>query len=403
MAGRPRVLVVGGNLAGLRCAQGLPARDFAVTVVDPGDHVEWLPGIHELVSGRRRPDELRLPRSSLVASAGHQHRKARVLRLDAAEGRALLDDGGALAFDYCVIAAGGVNAAHGVPGVEAHAHAFKSVADCAGIGDALRRLPAFGARVTLVGAGIEGVEAIGELLPALRDRRITLALIDPGNGFLGGRHAALDRRIRRQLAGLPIELHFCRRVRAVRPTAIALDDGRELASDLCIWTGGVAPPSWLRDSGLAGPDGWLPVEDTLRVRGQARVFGAGDIVQFARPLPRQAYHAIDMGAHAAASVARCASGLAPRPFRPSAKPQLVSFGSADCFLVGEGAVVASPLLNLGKDLVRVAGLALAGRQADPGTVLAMARRVAPSFARDALGLAGPSRLLPGLLESRLLS
>ena len=66
---RPRVAIVGANFAGLRVAQRLDAR-FDVTVFDPSPSFEWLPNIHELVSGVKRPAELRLSRRRLIARLG---------------------------------------------------------------------------------------------------------------------------------------------------------------------------------------------------------------------------------------------------------------------------------------------------------------------------------------------
>jgi len=64
-ADAPRIVVVGANFAGLTAAQRLP-RDWAVTVIDPHPWFEWLPNIHELVSGVKRADTLRLPRVRLL-------------------------------------------------------------------------------------------------------------------------------------------------------------------------------------------------------------------------------------------------------------------------------------------------------------------------------------------------
>lgn len=400
---RPQVLIVGGNMAGLRCAQGLPAVQFAVTVVDPGSHVEWLPNIHELVSGRRRPDELRLPRAALVAAAGHRFVRARVEAIDMTARVARLDDGSELAFDEVVLAAGGVNATRGVPGVAEHAFAFKSASDCMRIHDALeRRVAAKGPlQVTLVGGGIEGVEALGELLPKLVVHAIEVVVVDGAAGFLGGRQPGIDAALRRHLSGLPVTLRFGERVASVQADCVQLASGDSVPTDICIWTGGVAPPAWLATCGLAAADGWLAVDACLQAIGQPHLHAAGDIARLPLPLAHQAYYALDMGAHVAGNLRRLAAGQAPQVFRPAEKPQLVTFGDRDCFLIAGNRAIASPLLSHGKELVRAIGLAQIQRPETPIALLVTAAQLAPSYARFTLPGLRPARVLEGLRQVRL--
>jgi len=64
---RPRIAIVGGNFAGLTAAQGL-GREYDVTVIDRSPHFEWLPNIHELLSGEKRTADLRLSRARVVSA-----------------------------------------------------------------------------------------------------------------------------------------------------------------------------------------------------------------------------------------------------------------------------------------------------------------------------------------------
>lgn len=394
---RPRVLVVGGNLAGMACARALSSRHFAVTVADPGEWLEWLPNIHELVSGVRRPHELRLSRQSLLSARGHAFRRARVSSLDGQARVATLDDGQRLAWDYAVIACGGVNATRGVPGADVHALPFKSVTDAARIAarlDACTSRP----RVALVGAGIEGIEVLGELLRRADRPRITL--VDSGTGFLGGRWPALDTRLREHLAGDDVDLRFRTRVRRVDDGRLLLDDGNALDCDLCIWTGGVAPPSWLGDSALAGQGGWIAVDENLRAGD--RLFACGDVARPPQALPHQAYHALAMGEHVAGNLAAQARGQALKPFRPAPKPMLVSFGARDTFLVAGDEVVASPLLAAAKALVWGGGIAALARSGNAALWAGTGRDVLPGLAQAMLPLAAPGQLLSAWRQSRWL-
>ncbi len=80
--GRPRVAIVGANFGGMAAAQQLDD-EFDVTVIDRSTWFEWLPNIHELLSGTKRPQDLRLPRARLLKRARHRFVRAEVRRVDA--------------------------------------------------------------------------------------------------------------------------------------------------------------------------------------------------------------------------------------------------------------------------------------------------------------------------------
>ena len=351
---RREVVIVGANFAGLSAALALPS-DCDVTVVDPHRWFEWLPNIHELVSGVKRPADLRLPRRDIVEGAGHRFLRARVVTVDPRRRTMRLDDGRRLAFEHCLLACGGVNDDYGVPGAGTHAMPFKSVADCAAIGARLRRLAsrASGFSVVIVGGGFEGVEALGEILRRYRDRpSIAIHVIERGERLMAEGPRAVDRILRRHLAGLPVHLHCAQRVARVAPNSVTLASRRRIASDLTIWTGGARAPELVgRSGGVRSARGWIQVRRDLSCRGAAGVFAAGDVADLPEPVAKQAYHAIAMGRHAALNILRLRRGEQTQPFSPAPKPVLVAFGDLDTFLITGSRVIASPTLAAAKEAV----------------------------------------------------
>jgi len=75
------IVVIGANFAGLKCARQISSR-HRVTVFDPNPHFEFLPNIHELLSGVKSPPDLRLSKRRLVENAGHRFVQARVAAID---------------------------------------------------------------------------------------------------------------------------------------------------------------------------------------------------------------------------------------------------------------------------------------------------------------------------------
>ena len=353
-SGAQRIAIVGANFAGLTAAQHLSA-NCNVTVIDASPWFEWLPNIHELLSGVKRPANLQLPRKRLIARAGHRFILNRVEALDPHAGTLGLTSGRRIPFDACIVALGGVNDTLGVPGADRHAFPFKTVAHCTAIGQRLARL-ARGTEpvsVVIVGGGLEGVEALGEILRRYRARRrLAVHLVEGAPTLLPGTPAVLDAEIRGHCRHFGVQVHTRTLVTRVTPTQVHLSDGSRLRSDMTIWTGGATAPPLLREAGLCDrPKQWAAVAPTLQSRRFTNVLVAGDAAALPEPVSKQAYYAMQMGEHAARNVERLLRGATLRPFVPAAKPMLLAFGDVDTFLVSGDTVVAGAALALVKEAV----------------------------------------------------
>jgi NADH dehydrogenase len=255
---RPRVVIVGANFAGIAAAQHLDGR-YAVAVIDRSPWFEWLPNIHELLSGVKRPADLRLPRARLVTRAGHRFVRAEVVRIDSAAGAVITSTRRRFPFDACIVAVGGVLRRH---------------------------------------RGARGDPA--SLWRPQGDHR------EPGGGGVAA-DAELSRNHRPRCATTLREVRgpfpTGSRVTKVTPTRVHVTGGKPLRSDLTIWTGGVKAPPLLRKSGLADRDGqWAPVTQALRSKRHSNVFIIGDAAGLPQPLGKQAYYALQMGMCAAGNV-----------------------------------------------------------------------------------------------------
>lgn len=360
MANRRSVVIIGANFAGLACAMKL-SRQYDVTVFDSSSHFEFLPNIHELLSGVKRPELLRLPRPELIHRLGHRFVEDEVVKIDASTGIASTASGRTWRFDACVVAVGGVNNTFGLPGVEQFTLPFKSVEDSAAISRRLATLAASGRRlsVVIVGGGLAGVEALGEILRRYgRLKNVELHLVEAGRRLVPGWPPALGREIERKCRPFAVTFHKGESVKSVTRTRVRLASGRTLTSDLTLWAGGAAPSPLLALSGLS-PDSaaWAPVRPTLQSRFFDNIFVIGDAAGLPQPTSKQAYHALDMGSHAAGNIRRLLAGRKLRPFRPGPEINLISLGDIDTYLVVGKRVFASPALAPGKELIFQANMA----------------------------------------------
>lgn len=351
---RARIAIIGANFAGIAAARRLSTR-HDVTLIDPLPAFEFLPNIHELVSGVKTPEHLQLSRDRLIKGLGHRLRRETVKRLHADIGHIELVTGDSLAYDSCLVACGGVNTDFGIPGVREHTMPFKSVDNCAAIGDQLAQIALHGrpASIVIIGGSFEGVECLGEILRRYRGTEsLSVHLVEASRQLLPQSPAGIDTAIRKHCAALPVSLHCGVAVSRVSRTRVTLADGTSLRSDLTIWTAGAAPAPLLFDSGLA-PDrrSWAPVNDCLQSALAPNVFIAGDAAAMPRTLWKQAYNAMAMGS-CAADNSEC--WLADRPLRRLRAPpelRVTAFGDIDTFLEVGNRVFAGPALAAAKETI----------------------------------------------------
>lgn len=351
-APRQHIAILGANFAGLTAATALSTR-HAVTVLDPGRHFEWVPHIHEVLSGVKTPQGLRLDRAAIVRQVGQRFLRDRVTALHPAQGRLATAGGRELVFDACIVAVGAEWDTHHVPGVGRHALPFRSVADALAIERRLQALLKVDKplRIVIAGAGIAGIEALGEILRRHRGAAgLSVEVVEAGPRLLPELPATLDADLRRLCAPYAVNFRTETSIAAVTARGVRLADGTRLRSELTLWAAGLAPPPLLRQAGLAvPPQRWAAVHPSLQSRHADNVFVAGDATQWPQPLGKQAYHAIDMGAMAAANVVRWLEGRTLKPFKPAPKPVLIAFGDLQTYLVAGRTVLASRLLAGAKE------------------------------------------------------
>ncbi len=365
---RQHIAIIGGNFAGLSAAIKL-SKQHAVTGIDPSTHFEWMPNIHEILSSVKTPQGLQLDRAAVIEHAGHRFLQDRVTELHPAKQRLLTAGGEELSFDACIVAVGALWNTHGVPGATSHALPCRSIADAVAIEQRLLALVQQGKplQIVIVGGGISGIEALGEILRRHRDvPGLSIELVEAGERLLPGLPAVLDADLRRLCQSHPVRFRTGTAIASVSSNGVHLADGTRLHSELTLWTAGLAAPALLEQAGLARPPQiWADVHQTLQSLHASNTFVIGDCAQLPRAVAKQAYNAIDMGELAAANVTRFLAGAPLIPYQPSSKPVLIAFGDIDTYLVSGRTVLASQALAGVKEGVFQLFMA----QMAPGSVL----------------------------------
>jgi NADH dehydrogenase len=330
-----KIVIVGAGFAGLSASQKL-SHHSGVTVIDPREDFEFQPNIHELVSGSKSPRDLRLSISEILARRNHHHIRDRVKSIDSIHRQITIESGEVIKYDVCIVAIGGVPNDNGVQGADEFADQFKSIDDCYGIAKKLKVLvsKAHPYSVAIVGAGIEGVELLGELLKkGKRDKNLSIVMIEAGPRCLPSGSKKISERIVDHCKGYPVDFMFDLLVEKCEENLLYLNDGSLLSPDLIIWTGGVKSHPLLHAVGLSSEEkASSTVNESLQSHLQGGLFVTGDCIEISGDKEKQAYHAMDMGVLAAENALRYLNGTPLRGYKPKNFPSVISFGDLDCFV-----------------------------------------------------------------------
>ncbi len=348
---RGGTLILGGGFAGSWVARLLAKRGAETTIVSPENFMLFTPLLPEAASGTLEPRHivapLRImcPRSELLlgrATALDAERRA--VAVETPEGTL------EVTYDRVVVALGAVSRVLPIPGLAAHGHGFKDLADAIALRNhVLRQLELADARLeagaarrhltfVFVGAGYAGVEALAELSDLVRDawryyprlhgERPRWILVDAAPSILPEIPQKLGEYAARELAGRGVDIRVSTTLEAVDRDAALLSDGERVATHTLVWTAGVRANPLLSELGLPLDErGRVPVDSFLRVEGREDAWALGDCAAVPNEAtpgtsdPPTSQHALRQ----ARALARNLTGT-PRPYRYRMLGQVATLG-----------------------------------------------------------------------------
>ncbi|GAB3275163.1 FAD-dependent oxidoreductase [Sinomonas notoginsengisoli] len=318
-----RVVVIGGGYAGTMAANRLTKRrDVDVALINPRAEFVERVRLHQLVGGTHDAVHdfaaVLSPRVRLVVDTA--------VRIDAQQRAVGLISGATVAYDYLVYAVGSFGATPSMPGVAEFAYPISTLEDARRARAAVDVAPESGA-VTIVGAGPTGIETAAELTE--QGRGVTLVC----GGELGPYLEAPARRVvGDRLRSLKVTVldgdGDGARVVEVGAATVLLEDGREVASDVTLWTAGFAVPDLAARSGLSTDEaGRLLTDETLTSVDSPRIVAAGDSASpSGAPYRMSCQIAVPLGNLAADTVLARIDGREPKAVAPGFVGQCLSLG-----------------------------------------------------------------------------
>jgi len=369
MAGKHRVLVIGGGFGGLVAAQTLKHADVQLTLIDKRNFHLFQPLLYQVATGSLSPGEIAAPlRAVLSRQKNAEVLLGEAVDIDPVARQVLLRDGAAFPYDSLIIATGSETSYYGKDQWREVAPSLKTIEEATAIRHKL--LYAFEraeranteeeARAWLtfviVGAGATGLElagALGEIASEtlkhdfrrIRPEEARIILLEGSARVLGGYPEDLSAKAEELVKRLGVEIHKDTFVTDIDTQGLNYKKGDEvgrLDAKTILWTGGVAATSFgrklaERTSAETDRSGKIKVLPDLTIPNFPEIFVAGDLAYVldaeGKPLPGVAQPAIQEGSYAAKVIqSRLTGKPAPAPFR--------YFKKGDMAVIGRAAAVA---------------------------------------------------------------
>jgi NADH dehydrogenase len=315
-----KVVVIGGGYSGTLAANHLRMReDVDVTLVNPRPRFVERIRLHQLVAGT---GDATVDYGTLLGK-GIQLVVDSANRIDTATRTVGLASGRALDYDYVIYAVGSTGTTPAsVPGAAEFGYPIAELEQATRLRAAIDDLHP-DAPLTVVGAGLTGIEAATEL--AEQGRRVTLVC----GGQLGPSLSGPGRRsVANVMSKLQVTVLETDVVTEVRPDAVVFADGAVRPSAVAIWTAGFGVPDLATESALRTDAlGRLLTDETLTSMDDPRIVAAGDCAApSGQPLRMSCQSAGPLGVQAANTVLSHIAGTAPAVIDQAFAGSCISLG-----------------------------------------------------------------------------
>lgn len=339
MTTRPRVVILGGGIGGIKAAQQLANQPVDVLIIDHNNYQVFQPLLYQVATSMLSTDEVVYPIRAFFKKAANVDFMLAEVNGIQPEAKVVKTSHGDVAYDYLIIALGSTPNFFGNQEVERNALPLKTLQDSIRIRSHLLSVFEAAAAETdpekrkalltfvFVGAGPIGVEGAGGVSELIYDvlqkefhhidfNEVSIHLIGADKCVLGMMPEKLRTEALHVLQKKHIEVQCSMLVTgydgetlSYRPMSAPKDAPRStIKTKTVVWSAGVRPVDCLNGFECEKDRGKrLLIEDTIQLQGYDDIFAVGDCSSFTpageqRPLPTLAPVALAEGQLAAKNI-----------------------------------------------------------------------------------------------------
>jgi sulfide:quinone oxidoreductase len=338
-----KILVLGGGFGGVVAAEQLAEQlgdDHQITLVSRSRRFVFYPSLVRLAFGKCAIDDVSFDLRHAMLNRRVNFIEAEVARIDRVERRVVIAHGevqGNLPYDYLVFALGRRLATERITGFYEHAHHLLDVNKAIKFGRAVDNFheghavigECAGARLPV--PVYETAFALARQLEERGEReqaRITIVSpISISEQF--GVDVGIT--LKQALDARGIEFRFDFSATTITKNAIQTNNGQSLDFDLLMLLPPFQGSPAASYMGITDADGYVKVDDTMRVVGHERIYAVGDATNFSGP--KLGHMAVRQGNVAAANVIAEIKGRTPVAHYLHELKSVLDVGGADSIYV----------------------------------------------------------------------
>ncbi len=368
-----KIIIAGAGYAGVVAAREMVKNHQKVTLINAEPYHQLTTWLHEAAGGRNQVDDYKIDLRELFPQHEMELIVDEIVNIDW-KNRRVSGSHGVYPYDYALIALGSTPEYFNIEGLSAHSLPLKSLETARVIRRHIERefmrydedRDVTHLRVIVGGAGLTGVEFVGELaewLPDLchslkiEDSKAEIICIEAMPDILPMLPNHLRDLAQRELEAVGVRFMTNSRIVRVGEKALELESGARIDAGTIVWTGGVRAHPLLSDAGFTcDRKGRAKVNQALQSVDDAKVWIAGDCASYdwaGKPLPPTAQLATQMGKQSAINILHAIKNEEQHSFTPKIYGTLASLGPSR----GVGAMVgirtSGRFASLFKELTKV--------------------------------------------------
>lgn len=354
-----KILILGGGFGGIRAALDLEKKlkhsteqsQVEITLIDKHSYHLFAPALYEVASAYGVAEDpfsvklkktISIPYQDIFDGKNIKFIQAEILKINLEHNLVATGGEETLRFDYLILALGSQASDFGINGVKDYACQFKNIEDALLVNQKIEEIAKKVAEnkqqtpmeILICGGGFTGVELSAEIAGCAKKfarqykikgnlGRAQIKLFEAGPKILPMISDTERKIISKRLTELGVAIMENSVIEEVGSDFVKLKNSQKINGDLVVWTAGIKANEILKsvvDLPLTDK-GKIIVDEFMAVRNSENIFAIGDNIEFIdpvsqKPIPAQAYTAIDQGKISAINIANRINGKKLKKYHP---------------------------------------------------------------------------------------